>query len=222
MSKWQATSSQDYTSHKCNLTWTDILWVTNLVTWHSRTTLKGVWLKLLKTVLIRWNSNSGRKIECKNWISRWKNYRPGNWCEKLKISGKILKFLQSCPKLVESLKYFSEIVTTGITWHNEAHWHISSYNWTWQFGDLSLAVWVWHTIWVPQLHSLQVSEWLETRVSAILVSLCQYSLTVHTTTTMTRFGNVECKLTTIRRVDGSSWRVELLDMSNVENSFSRW
>ncbi len=40
---------------------------------------------------------------------------------------------------------------------------------------LFLAVWVWLAIWVSQLHSLQV-VWLETRVSAIYVLLCEYRL----------------------------------------------
>ncbi len=79
--------------------------------------------------------NSGRKIDSKNWISRWKNSMPENWCEKLKISMNILWKFFNFFKIVEN---FSEVltvfpklfVTTGITWQSKADWHISGHNWT--------------------------------------------------------------------------------------------
>ncbi len=81
------------------------------------------------------------------------------------------------------------VITTWITWHNEALWYIfgNSLNsfpevyWTGQLGDSETsvsAVWVWHAIWVSQLHSVPVYTRLETRVSTISVSSCEYSLRV--------------------------------------------
>ncbi len=77
-------------------------------------------------------------------------------------------------KILEVLNVFPKLfITTGIAWHNEAHGlsgsQLNSATWI-------SSVWVWHAIWFSQLHSLQVSVSLETQVSLILVSWCEYSL----------------------------------------------
>ncbi len=89
-----------------------------------------------------------RKINDKNWTSRWKHFRLENWREKLKISlkfsVKILQFLQNCPTFSEVITVFPKLfVTSGVTWINETHWHVSGHNWTRQlavlnFGSVSM------------------------------------------------------------------------------------
>ncbi len=101
----------------------------------------GKWMKIIGLISEKiWGQktdvkNSGWKINGKNWTSRWKNSRLAKWREKLKISlkfyAKFLKFLQNCPNFSDiSMVFPKSFATVLITWHNEAHWHISGHDYT--------------------------------------------------------------------------------------------
>ncbi len=78
--------------------------------------------------------NSSWKRHDKNWTSWWKNFRPENWHEKLKI---FWKFSANIPQFLQIVQNFSDILTVFPnhlllleSLEIMMHWHISGHSCT--------------------------------------------------------------------------------------------